>query len=501
MFVSLQTGLNYALGLVFYMIAARVLPREDIGSLSMITFGYYAFLLLASTPTSLSLPSAAVKYISEYAGRGELERASSVASALIRFLLALSLAAFLIAVIISNPLSSILWGSPAGALIFIVTFTSAFLAVIRTTYLSFFQGLQRFGRYAIAGFIPILVGRLAGVILLVFGYGLLGVSVGWLLGDLTGFLISFSLFTNLLPKPKRTHELRPLIAFGAPMLVFTSIFLFLDWVDRVLFLGLTSNLSDLGVYDLAIRGAQTLSIIWMAVSVTVFPALSNLYGRSGKTGFGEALKLSSRYLAYLIFPVSMGLAAMSGTAMSILFETQYASGVTALSLLALAAIPWAFGMMFVSALQALGQTRLFIKIGLAALIIDTAVVIVAAPYLGVVGATLGRVVMMLVFFLYARRELNMQIRFSLDAEALKKGGLAGGLMAACVAVLEFLVLGRFFSSALLRAVLEIGSGGIVYGVAVVGLRAFNREDFALVRRVLPRSFAPLLGLLERVSVR
>jgi O-antigen/teichoic acid export membrane protein len=341
----------------------------------------------------------------------------------------------------------------------------------------------------------------AGIVLITVGYGLLGVSAGWLLGDLTGLVISLSLFVRLLPRSRRVHELKPLIAFGAPMLVFTSIFLFLDWVDRVLFLGLTSNLSDLGVYDLAIRGSQTLSIVWMAVSITVFPALSNLYGRSGKEGFGEALRLSSRYLAYLIFPVAMGLAAMSGTAMAILFETRYPSGIAALSVLALATIPWAFGMMAISALQALGQTRLFIRIGLVAMVVDTAVVVVATPWLGVIGATLGRAAMMMVFFFLSSHALRKQIRFSLDDESLRKGGLAGALMAACVAVLEFVVLGRFVSSAPLRAVLEIGSGLVVYGVVAVGLRALRHEDFALARKVLPRAISPLLGVLERLTVR
>lgn len=500
-FVSLQTALNYVAGLVFYMMAARLLPGEDIGSLSMLTFGYYAFLLIATTPTALSLPSAAVKYISEYVGRGEPEKASSVASAMARFILGLSAVALVVAVVLSSFFSSILWGTSSGGMVFALAFVAAFLAVVRTTYLSFLQGLQRFGRYAVAGFTPILVGRTAGVVLIILGYGLLGVSAGWLLGDLTGLAISLSLFVGLLPRSKRVHELKPLIAFGAPVLVFTSIFLFLDWVDRVLFLGLTSNLSDLGVYDLAIRGAQTLSIVWMAVSVTVFPALSNLYGRSGKEGFGEALKLSSRYLAYLIFPVAMGLAAMSGTAMAILFETRYPSGITALSVLALATIPWAFGMMATSALQALGQTRLFIRIGIVAMGLDIAVVVLATPWLGVIGAMLGRAAMMIAFFLLSSHALRRQIRFRLDTESLWKGGLAAALMAVCVGVLEFVVLGRFVSSAPLRAVLEIGSGLAVYGVAAVGLRALKHEDFALARRVLPQAVSPLLGVLERLTVR
>ena len=67
-----------------------------------------------------------------------------------------------------------------------------------------------------------------------------------------------------------------------------------DWIDRLLLLTLTSDLEKLGVYDLVVRGTSTLALIWMAVSVTLFPIFSESYGHSGKKELTNLNKVSMK---------------------------------------------------------------------------------------------------------------------------------------------------------------------------------------------------------------
>lgn len=497
-YVSAQNALNFLVGLIFYMVVARILPTEDIGSIAALTFVYST--VPAIIP--LALPTAAAKFVSEYLGRGESEKAGAVVSAIKKIVFSISILTLVLMAGVANWFSILLWGNGNGALIFLIISFAVFVSTIRITYLGFLQGLQWFGKFAIAAFTAFALGRVLGMILVVAGWSLIGVVIGWLIGEAVGLILTMLLFRGALPKPTQKCDLRMLFRFSLPLFVMFTIITLADWTDRMLFFGLTHELASLGIYDLAVRGAATISIIWMAFSTTVLPMLSGLYGKTGKEAVRAALKTSLRYLTYLTLPACFGLAAISRTVMALLFGRGYTAGSPLLAILAVASISISFGMIFGSTLQALGETRMFIGIGLASIVADVLVIILSVPILGVLGATLARVTLWGVYSAATFLALRTKAKIEFDGEALQKGFLASVIMAAPLLIFDMVYASRLTDTlTVICASSEILLGIAIYGISLIALRALHSQDFELLKRIVPTSLHGFLNLFRGVFTR
>jgi len=491
-YITIQNLLTSAMGIVFYFVAARVLPPRDIGAIATLQFSTAIY----TTVALLSLQTTATKYISEEIGRGNPRVASAVASQTLRTVLVSALCIFFLAALSSPLLSTWLLGDPSKSIIFIVTFLSALFGVLKQMFVSFLQGVQRLDLFAKTHIIAVLVSSGVAVAAILLGYGLTGVVVAWLISQISAFLISGLFYRGCLPPPSEGYPISMLFRFAIPILLLGLIGLVSNWADRMIFLFLTGSLPDLGIYDLAVRGSMTLSIIPYAIGIAVLPAFSELYGRSGKRGMGKATELSTRYLAYLIFPAAIGLAAISETSMVFLFGEGYSRAGLPLAILSVAYIMTAYNVIFITALQAIGETRVFIKIGLATMITQTGLVTILSPHIGILGPTLARTAMQLVGLLYPLYALKKRIDVEIDTEAIVKAMAASMLMAVPVGLAD-----RFLMNLLItpyRFILDLAFGVLLYLVLAVLLRLFEEKDLELLRLVTPPQFNSLLDLLGRL---
>jgi O-antigen/teichoic acid export membrane protein len=363
--------------------------------------------------------------------------------------------------------------------------------------MSYLRGLQLFSRYSIVVVAAIAVGRTVGLILAFLGYGVTGVMLGWLIGELAGFSLAFLFNLGQLPKPKSLYPSKTLFNFSLPLLFETAVANFTDWSDQMLFLAITGNLVLLGVYFLAVRGAATISVIYLAFNVTVLPLLSEIYGKEEKTQLTTALKRVTRYLAYLIFPTAFGMMAISETVITVFFGSGYAVGSLPLSILAMGAILAGFNYVFIASLSAIAETRVFIKIALAATVVDVVLVTVLTPILGIFGPTIARVGMWATNFIFMYSALNRRVRVEFDKGAIWRALVSSFVMAVCVYwfehQLKIVLAGRVF----LNLGLEMIVGFVVYSLVLLLLRGLNSQDFMLLRRILPTPVHGFIDFLDR----
>ncbi|MEM2851541.1 MAG: polysaccharide biosynthesis C-terminal domain-containing protein [Candidatus Bathyarchaeia archaeon] len=492
-YVAAQNIAQFVINLVFLMILARILTKADIGSISALSFAIVIFTAVAD----LSLCPASTKYISEHIGRGELEQAASVAVTIRRYVLLSSSVALVVAVAFSSWFSTLLWGTPAGTVTFILAFLDAFVYMLRLLYMSYLRGLQLFSRYSIVVVTAIAVGRVLGVILAFLGYGVAGVMLGWLIGELSGFSLAFFFNLGQLPKPKSLYPSKTLFNFGLPLLFETAVSNFTDWSDQMLFLAITGNLMLLGVYFLAVRGAATISVIYLAFNVTVLPLLSEIYGREERNQLTTALKHVTRYLAYLIFPAAFGMMAISETVITVFFGRDYAAGSLPLSILAVGAILAGFNYVFIASLSAIAETRVFIKIALAATVADVVLVTLLTPILGILGPTIARVGMWATNFVFMYSALNRRVKVEFDRGAIWRALVSSLVMAFCVYWFERQLKSGLGGHVFLNLGLEMIAGFVIYSLVLLLLRGLNRQDFTLLRRILPAQLYGFIDFLER----
>lgn len=419
-YVAIQSVSQFAIGLLYYSLLARSLTEAEIGIISTLSFISSIYIVFAH----LSLPIAATKHISEFMGKNDAESASSVAKRTIKLVMQISIL-ILVGIYVTLPFIEI---DQSIKLLIMISCATGFFATIKTTYLEMLRGLQMFRKYSITITLAIIANRLIGIALILFNFNILGVVTGWLIGEVIGVILVTSFYHGTLPKTEKSYSSRQLLTFSIPLFFTTLIGTFSTWADRIIFLALTSDLEKLGIYDFAIRGSHTLALIWITLSVITLPAFSELFSQTNKRGLSEAIAKTIRYLAFIIFPAAFGLATISKTAMALLYGWQYALGNLLLSILATFSIFSAFGAIVGSALQSMGETRVFIKITLATLLTNLLISITLIPILNVLGSTIAQAATMVVGFTYAFYELRKRIKIKIDKDVLWKTLLASSIM-------------------------------------------------------------------------
>ncbi len=493
-YIGVQNAVQFSINLVSLMILARILPKNDIGSISALTFSFTIFM----TVSDLSLPTATTKFISEHLGGGDPYQASAVMATARKYVLLSSTACLAVACLLSERFSILVWGTGERQLVFVMVFIAAYTSVIRNIYLACLRGLSVFGKYAATVISVIAFGRAVAVVLAWSGFGVLGVMAGWFAGEVLGLALGTWFCRGRLPEPKNSYPGERLFDFSWPLQTERVISTLADWSDQMLLLAATSDLVMLGTYFLCVRGASSLSIIWLAFNVTVMPTLSRIYGRSGKMRLTGALRTALRYLLFLLFPAALGLAALSRTAMVLLGGSAYEGGALPLSILAVGSVLQAVTYILMSALNAIAETKAFVKIGLVNVVTNVSLVLLLSPSLGILGASLARVGMWTVHFALMLNELRHHIGIEIDWVAVSKGGLSSAIMAVSVWLLDSLLI-RLVPNTILRIGVDLCFGVLVYGILLLLLRALEPEDFSLLRSLLPPGLHGLLPFFEHLS--
>jgi O-antigen/teichoic acid export membrane protein len=237
------------------------------------------------------------------------------------------------------------------------------------------------------------------------------------------------------------------------------------------------------------------------MSVITLPVFSELFGQKNKRRLIEVITRTSRYLAFIIIPAAFGLAAISKTVMALLFGWLYVSGDLLLSILAIFSIFSAFGAIVGSALQSIGETRVFIRITLATMLTNFILSIVLIPILGIIGSTIAQVSTMVIGFVFGFYELRKRMKIKLDTEAIWKSFLASSIMIIPIFLIESYYSGVISQNTMMNIAIEVIVGVLTYSVILVLLRPFNEQDFNFLQKMTPKPFSTLIKFLRRIFIR
>lgn len=482
-FILSQNIIQFGIGLLFFTIAAGKLTKADIGLIS--TFTFISVLFVAIAPFSLQI--AAARYIAEFLGQNAKETASSIVRTVRKWVSFLSLTFFGVGSILTFFLLSGVVSNPD---LIVLVLVYGFFATMRTLYQAFLQGLQQFERYGLVGIVSILLSRGLGLLFLEVNFGLIGVVVGWIIGEAIGFLIGVLFYRGLLPKTRNYYDYKPLLSFSLPVLFMTVVNTVSDWTDRVF---LFTDLEKLGVYELVIRGSSTLALIWIALSTTLLPIFSKSYGTSGKKDMASLTQLSIKYMIYLIAPAALGLASISKSALALLFGWEYTAGSTSLAILAIFSVLSSLSIIASTVLQAIGKTKVFPKITLTTIFVNIITSLLLIPRFGIDGAATARAAMMLTTFIYTFYELRREISIKIDTRSVVKTFLASMIMAIPLLLFDKFYSGIILTNAFLSVIIEIFLGISIYCVIMLLLKTLNKQDFELLKNTFPKPLANILA--------
>lgn len=495
--IMLATISQYVVMALFYMFTAKtnILSQADIGVLSILTFLSSTFSLL----TILELPTALTKFISEKFGKNQKEDGSGIQKTVTKTVMVLSIAGFTLTALFSPLLSNFFLNSPDYIIILILNFVFASLQNMLSVYRSTLQALYFFGKMAVLNITFILTSRIIAIAFAMLNFGVLGVIIGYIFGSIIALMLSVIFLKGKFPTETKHYPLKPLLSFSFPLFLSSITSLILQWADVVILTSLTDNLSITGVYHIVVNSVGMLSILYIPITTTLFPALSSQYGLKNSQNIADIVKTTSRYLFYLLIPIAVGLAIIAPTALSFFYGANYVEGGIPLAILSFTAIIMGLIALFRITFQSIGKTREIFKIDAIAAILMLILLFSFVSFFETSGAAFARLITQTTVLLLVIFALMKEIKLRVDKEALWKSIISTLATVPFLVIIELFVKTKIsiFSTLVLEIFVVFG----VYVFSLYSLKALNRQDFNLLRQAFPDFLGKYISFFERIVVR
>jgi O-antigen/teichoic acid export membrane protein len=505
-FTFIQGVLNAGLGVLYVWV---LLHTKEITGQILFTqsdFGFYtmlSFLLtLSSTVGLLALRSASVRYIAHYLADGEEEKARSVVTRILQVSavtsITITVAIFALAGMLSNIFAS-------SILIFQLLSVCSTLQIFYYQTQGFLQGVQKIRELALINILYTAVQYVLAIVLVYAGFGVLGIVISWIFALSLSWLITFSLTLRNISPSTHSHELKPLLMFSFPIYVSALLTFLVNWVDQILVLPFKGT-DVLGVYSIAVRASVVPNLVSVAIITALFPKLSELHSAFGSGGLRDSFKTSTRYAAFIGFPVSLMVATLAYPIIVLFATVRYVDAVVPLAVMCIASLPSTLGAAIIPTFYTLKKTKAaslitgfsivlqaFLSfISLAVLNLDLTSVAFSRLFAAVGGLVLGVYV------------LRLSLKIEFDKEAVWKSATASIVMVFSLFGLELLRTFlepssyQFLVLRIRQLPIYVIVGMTVYLLSLVALRAIKKRDIELLRDFLPSSLRWIADLVNRI---
>jgi O-antigen/teichoic acid export membrane protein len=482
-YLALMNATQYAMSFVFYVIVARVLSPSEVGSFSLLLMIMAVF----NTLTLLALNNAVIKYVSESLGREDEKGAWACSRKALKLMLSVAVPA-LGACLLASPMLSSYVG--AGSLEVSAMLASAFVLDLTSYYGAIMYGYCMFKHVSAQNILYTLSTRFLGFLLAFLGLKVLGLSLGFLMGSLAALAYSLLVLRGKIGSSKEDFPSSKLLRFSMPIYGANAIGLLQSWLD-VAILSSIVGLSATGTYYIAIASVAPLSILWVPLSSALFPTLSWMNGSGDRGQVLEVCKRALRFATAIVLPLSVALASVSETALSIAYGRVYAEASAPFAILAFSSILSAYASIYSAELQALGRTRPMFIAGVASIVAYTFLLATITKPLGQAGAALARATMIAVGFLVLYRETSVKLPSNLNR----------GLVVAAVFALALAPIERFVRVNLhLKALTEVSVFIIVALLTFKLVKPLDDYEIELLKSSVllrPRAFKSTQGQTKR----
>lgn len=492
--ITIMSVIGYLASFLFYTGIARILTPEEVGLVSLMLSAMAIF----NTFTLLAINYAVIKFVSEFQAKGDEASSAAITRQALRLLTALSLLAFASIAVLSPSISAIAFQNKIEVFTFLLFLSVSLILNYTSYYGAVMAGLAMFGAVAVQNIIYSIGSRVSSIAFSLFGFGVSGVAVGFLLGALT--CLTYSLYALRGTKAhsvtgKDNFPLRNMLSFSLPLYAFNVITLAQGWIDTLLLYSLTSALAVTGTYYIVVASSGILSILWSPIVFTLLPALSGRYGTGGAASINYALTRAIKLIVPPLLLVSVALAAISGTVVTVLYGQRYAEGILPFAILMLLSIFYALSNLFMTSFQAIGKTTYIAIAGSLSVLANVAIVFLLVEPFGILGAALGRASMMIVMFMTTYLAVRNLLKVTWHKATIAKSALAALTVGSPLFVLDTWLKKSalpLWQVAVLDLILFLVIGLVSFKL----FKPFDKDDLELLESVLP---SVLKGLTRFLS--
>ncbi|MGD6806054.1 MAG: flippase [Candidatus Bathyarchaeia archaeon] len=510
--VSAKGGFHLLWGLVVStvisavgtIVIARLLGSDNMGLYSIAV----AAPNLIATFRDWGVNTAMIKYSAQYNSENDSAKIRSIFISGFIFELILGLILAVFAISISGFLADMFQRPQIAQLIQI---TSIFILTggLVNTATAAFTGMEKMHLNSIMLIIQSLVKTGLIILLVFFGLGTLGATIGYTvavaIAAITGVLLTYTIYASL---PKSTdgklaigETTKALLKYGLPLSIgsILSGFLtqFYSWIMAIF---VTDN-GAIGNYSVATNFVVLITFFATPVTTMLLPAFSKLDYKKEYQDLKNIFQYSVKYAALIVLPVTTLVMSLSQPAIGTLFEDSYPLAPLFLTLLSLNYFFSAFGSLSIGNLiNSQGDTKYNLILTIVSVVIGFPLSFLLVSQFGIVGLIITTTVVGipgLVWSLgFIKKRYGIEVDWGSSAKILFSAGLTG--------ILTYLFVSWLPFSDLIRLLLGVVAFAVVFLVIAVVTRTITRSDITLIRQIvgglgpLRKPLTLVLNLLEKL---
>lgn len=344
---------------------------------------------------------------------------------------------------------------------------------------TFFQAFQEIKKYSLI----ILLQNYIMLVLVAYsvlsGYGTFWALMSYLIAQIiVFFLTSFLIFTRIGIKIPDFSQIKQYLKFGLPAIPSVISSWVITLSDRYLisyFLGA----AFVGYYAPAYGIGETIMLFVGPVSFLLFPTLSKLYDEDKIHEAKMHLKYALKYFMLLAIPSAFGLSLLSKEILIILSTPEIAAqGYMITPFIALS-------ILFYGAYSIVGFSLVMVKkpelasmIWIIAAIVNFGLNLVFIPFLGIIGASMTKLITYALAYGLITYYSFKYIRFDIDVKFILKSIFASLVMS--LVIISWDPKGKF------SVLLVIGICIVVYGVIIWILKGIKKDEIEFFKKILSR---------------
>ncbi|MBD3310424.1 oligosaccharide flippase family protein [Candidatus Woesearchaeota archaeon] len=345
-------------------------------------------------------------------------------------------------------------------------FKSVLTAFEMIPYISVIMVVERIVALAVALFV------------LLSGYGIIMFMLAFVISNLIMAIVYYIVTAKKITIPRLSLELdvwKRLFIKGAPFW-FTGMFTILYYrIDNVM-LTYMKDYAVAGWYEASYKIHRTLTIFPAVIMTVIFPVMSRLHVKSKKY-LRFLYEKSFYYLAIIAFPIAAGVTFTAKPAIEIVYGQP---GFLQHSPIALQIIIWGllflyFNLLMGHLLNSIGKEKLFTFSVSIAVVFNVVLNLILIPIYSYIGASIATVATEILNFCmlaFWTRRNNYRINY------LKV--IIKPLIATVVMTIAMFLLYRK-----MHIIIFIAVCAVIYGISLVLLRGFGKDEKNLIRQFLP----------------
>lgn len=477
-------------GFLLRIFLARTLSVAEYG----LFYAAFALISIFGMFRDLGLGQALVKHIPEFTVRRQFDKVKSSVAILVllQALLVFPITAALF--LFSNQIAISVFGTESASQVIKILSIWFFTMISFYTFQPIFQGFQNMPMYASMEFFNIFFVLLFAILFLsVWGLGLRGVAFAYLASSLALAILGSIIFLKkyfhvFKEKAQITRALMTkLLKFALPVFLSGLGIFILVYTDTIM-ITLFRTLEKVGFYQAAQPAAHILWYFPMALTIVLFPMVSELWAKRERKLLSQTLHFLIKFSFVLIIPAALIFIAFPEIVLRLLFGPEYLAGGTALQILAGAMVITTLHVILSNTVAGIGKPIVATKVVALMACLNVIMNLLLIPPYGIEGAAAATFASTLIgFFLMLYSALKL-VRFSLPSVPLLKT-IGGGLLAL------LLIFGLKYIIVLppwLELFVVVIPSLFFYAVWVLVTKTLTVDDLELVKEAAP----PLKGFVD-----